>query len=201
MCPIMLSNQYNYTNSMPLSLLANLMNCDNDFSMIRTLSRKRLLDTNSYRCCDSPPNGKRRRVDDRKKTVRFAEEKNTINVTSVSQEDLKSTWYQPMEVSSFKQESKNAVYELHRVNGDWSKLSKDHCIRGLENVVTPTAAMVNRKNRKERIAAVLYQQQLQRDTSTSNPELLKLISSLFSQPKCEEAVRMAAMDSTVWTQF
>jgi hypothetical protein len=197
----MISNQYNYTNGMPLALIANLLCCDNQLAMIPNLSRKRLSVSSSYRYCDAPASKKRRRGVATKKTVRFAEENNTVAIKTVNREDLNSAWYQPMEVASFKQDSKNAVYELYRANGDASKLSKDHCIRGLENVVTPAAAMAHRKSRKERITAVLYQQKLQRETSTANPELLKLISSLFSQQKCDDAVHLAALDYTIWTQL
>jgi hypothetical protein len=202
MCPIMISNQYSDTkNAMPLAIVANMLCGDSEFAVTPSLSRKRLSVSSSYRCCDAPAFKKRRRDAAPKKTVRFAEENNTVAIKTVTREDLDCAWYQPMEVAFFKLDSKNSVYELYRANGDVSKLSKDHCIRGLENVVTPTAAMAHRKSRKERVAAVLYQQQLQRETSTANPELLKLISSLFSQQRCDDAVRLAALDSTVWTQF
>ena len=131
--------------------------------------------------------------------VRFSEESNTVTFKHVNSDDLKSAWYHPREIAAFKQDSKNSIYELYRVQGDLSRLrQEDFCIRGLEHVVTPMAAMAQKKSRKERVLAVLYQQQLQRDTCTSNPELLQLVSSLCSQAKCEEAVRMGLLDAQVW---
>ena len=61
--------------------------------------------------------------------------------------------------------------------GDHTRMSSEHCIRGLEHVVTPRAATAHKKSLKERIFAVLFQQQLQRETATSNPELPEMISS------------------------
>ncbi|CAB9521250.1 expressed unknown protein [Seminavis robusta] len=207
MCPLaMISNQFNcHTNTYPLAMISNMLS-SNDYSFAAPIQSRKRLSFSSYRpACEGPASKKRRRVVTptpvvpAKKSVRFAEENNTFAFKMVNVEDLQNAWYQAREIASFKQDSKNTVYAFYRANGDYSKLPKEHCIRGLEHVVTPTAAMAQKKSRKERVTAVLYQQQLQRDTATSNPELLKLVSSLFSQQKSEDAVRMAAADSTIWT--
>lgn len=202
----MISNHCTY-NTLPLAVVADML-CEGAL-LVRPTRKRSLNAFHSVKCssssymqsehCEAPASKKRRLPV--KKSVRFAEESNEVVFIMASREDLHSAWYHPAEIAAFKQDSKRSVYELYQANGDLSKVSKDHCIRGLEHVVTPRAAMAQKRARKERVSAVLIQQLLQRETSTSNPELLKLISRLISQPRCEEAAHRGAMDATIWAQY
>lgn len=186
-------------NTSPFAVLSNnnMLYCENEFRFTSADCKKRSLYHDIAVPTACAPASKKRKL---RRSVRFSEESNQVSVltTSPSMEELRSTWYQQKEIAGFKQDSKNSIYELHRAQGDLSIMSPDHCIRGLEHVVTPRAAMAQKRIRKERVNAVLFQQQLQRETATSNPELLKLVSSMFSQPRCDEAVRMGAHDCLVW---
>ena len=189
----MISNQQQYNlNTAPLTVVAQVLYYENEFRIVDCQSKKHLLHSDV-----AEPASKKRKL--RQTKVRFSEESNQVAVKVATIEELRSTWYQQREIAGFKQDSKNSIYELYRAQGDLSNMSPDHCIRGLEHVVTPKAAMAQKRIRRERVTAVLFQQQLQRETATRNPELLKLVSSMFSQPRCEEAARMGARDCLVWS--
>ena len=199
-------------NTSPFTVITNnnMLRSDdnNEFRIVSSAdSRKRSLhqDVAAIPLCLPPATKKRKKL---RRSVRFSEESNQVSVLDTSssssssslEEDPRSTWYQHHDIASFKQDSKNSIYELHRAQGNLSIMSPDHCIRGLEHVITPRAALAQKRIRQERVHAVLFQQQLQRATATSNPELLKLVSCMFSQPRCDEAVRMGAQDCLVWME-
>lgn len=154
----------------------------------------------SYSNFEAPSPTKRRRRF--RKAVRFCEHVEIQMIDNHNHRD-RSTWYQRHELASFKQDSKTAIYALHAVRGDYSQLDQNdsqQCLRGLEYVLTPTAAYEQRKTRKERIAAVLYQQRVQKEMGLRNPEFLRMISCLMSEEKCEEARKLAVQDSQIWNQ-
>ena len=180
----MISNQHTF-NTLPQEALCR----DRGLALVLPLPRKRnCLTSNDDDIVKAPLNKKRRLT---KKSVRFAEESNQVAFKVASREEFRSTWYDAFEIASFKQDSKLSVY-LHYYGG------KDQCIRGLEHVITPTAAMAQRRARKERLSAVLIQQQLQRDTCTFSPELLRQVSLMFSAPRAEQAFEKGAMDAQIW---
>jgi hypothetical protein len=178
------------------------------------LGKKRATN-NAFISCDAhshfdegpSPTKKRRRF---RKAVRFCEYVEILALDnhnhshSHSLSDRSTCWYQRHELASFKQDSKAAIHALHAVHGDFSQLDQNNsqqCLRGLEYVLSPTAAHEQRKARKERVAAVLYQQRIQKEMELANPEFLRMISCMMSEVKCEEARLLAAQDSQIWNQM
>lgn len=198
----MMSNlQYQFYNTAPLfqqqqiNMFASLL-CQANGLFVYPDTNKRVFDQSDNHYYSNtndvamPPASKKRKLTSHRPTkVRFSDKQ------IVAVEDV-SAWHNTQEIASFKRHAKQCVYHHHTAAASSQEPLDEFCIRGLENVLSPQAAIAQKKQRKERITAVLYQQQIQRETGSSNPELLKQISSLCSTNSCEDAVRRAG----VWHQ-
>lgn len=135
------------------------------------------------------------------KQVRFANAKNDNDVKiGCSCED---TWSTKRDLYRFKLDSKESIFALYKLGGNVEKLehSNEYTIRGLENFLSPTIANQQKQARKERISAVLCQQQLQRSMGTNNPEFLRMVSSLASERSSELAVQRGILDAQIWSEL
>jgi len=174
--------------------------CPSGYCLVDAVNFKKRSNFGTVAPAQAPASKKRRLQRTRK--VRFWEDSDKISVPTetTTDEEARTLWYQPHDVAGFKQEAKACIYELRRARGNVAKMSPEYCIRGLENVVSPAAAADQRQCRQERLRAVLLQQDLQRATAMSNPELLKMVSTIYSQLQCDEAQRMGARDFLVWRE-
>ncbi|CAB9530067.1 expressed unknown protein (Partial), partial [Seminavis robusta] len=68
-----------------------------------------------------------------KKSVRIAENRNTVLFRHVLESELKQTWYETKDYCDFKRDSKGTLNALHMAQGQLCLLNpQQHCIRGLE---------------------------------------------------------------------
>ena len=134
-----------------------------------------------------------------KKSVRFA----TICQVAIFQEpfgDSEKTWYGTQEYKDFRIICKEDLiaFATSRKVGTFDAIQ--HCVRGLESYFPPTQKRASEERKRNRLLAVLGQQDLQRLVGASDPESIAFLSGMLSKTSCERAAELGRRDAMVWTE-
>lgn len=146
-----------------------------------------------------PPLKKRRYVPI-KKSVRFAEENNTVLYRHLSIDDLRQAWLSPEEYHAIRLDNLITLAAIKQVDGAIALLNPDSvCIRGLEGVIVRFLFKTAHRSQRMYTRCILQQQHVQRQLSGGkiDPEALKTLSLLLSKRDGDRAQEMAILDKSI----
>jgi hypothetical protein len=141
-----------------------------------------------------PPAKKRRLA---KKTVRFAEDRNTVRSRHVSTEDLNKSWLQPEEYEKIRENNWATLRAIKSVGGNVSGLDVNKvCVRGLE-LIFGVVVFNNTSQRKQPEFAekILMQHRVEKDLGFSDPDSLRILSRALSKVDQARALKIASIDA------
>ena len=141
---------------------------------------------------------KRRRVTKKnKKSVRFAEENNTIRTRHVSNDDLLNAWLQSHDYDQIKLNNRTSLLTLQSTNGDISNLDINTvCVRGLEKLISVYLFNGNHLSQQKHAKHILMQQQVEKSLGISDPDGLRSLSVALSKADRARAVTIAKIDAS-----
>jgi hypothetical protein len=131
-----------------------------------------------------------------KRSVRFS---NITTVTTttrpISEQELRTMWYEAEEYSSFKRECRRTLAAIKMAKGKLTTLDpNEYSVRGLEQFLS-TKQMASRKKKAKRYIDVMMRQQyVQKRTGRSDPSRLKALSELFSKQAGQRAYLRGVID-------
>ena len=146
----------------------------------------------------------------KKKSVCFQEDKNTIVLIERAPQDLQNSWLSQDDYKTIGQGNKETLIAITRAKGDLSYLNADRiCPRGLEEYISQllfpsdssdsncsSSRSTTTDNRvRKYVHMVLMQAQFQRKCGVNDPESLGRFAAYLSRDSCRKALRMAKMDS------
>lgn len=135
------------------------------------------------------------------KSVRFATTCQVATFHQPSDYDNHKIWYNDTEYHSFKTHCKRDVIAYARALKQTGVFdSNEHCVRGLEGYFPTTRKQALEQRKRERLHAVLDQQDVQRVTGAEGTESLACLSGFYSKKSRDRAVQMARRDSLIWLQ-
>ena len=133
-----------------------------------------------------------------RKSVRFADNRNTVLFRHVMDSELKQTWYESKDYSDFKKDSRGTINALQQAHGQLCHLDpQQHCIRGLEAHVNDSILMLRQTRIRTNVQVVLDQQRSQKFHGIKDTNMLGAVSMMFSKQSRQVALSMGALDSTM----
>jgi hypothetical protein len=112
----------------------------------------------------------------------------TFTTRSISEQDLRTMWYEDEEYGAFFEECKRTVAAIKKADGGLSTLDPtEFCVRGLEQFLCPKEMIARQNNTKKYIRVMLRQQYVQRRIGQSDPGRLQALSELFSKNASKRA--------------
>lgn len=133
-----------------------------------------------------------------KKTVQFAENRNTVLFRHVMDSELQQAWYQSKDYCDFQKESRATLDALRRARGHLTVLdAKEHCIRGLEAHVSDDVLQLRKTRIRSAVQVVLDQQNMQRIHGVKDTVMLASVSTMFSHQSRRQALSMGALDDAL----
>jgi hypothetical protein len=134
----------------------------------------------------------------KKKSVRIAENRNTVLFRHVLDSELKQTWYESKDYDKFQKDSKGTLNALKQAQGNLAHLDADkHCIRGLEAHVSSSILQLRKMRIYSTVKVVLDQQRVQRHQGISDPNMLSAVSMMFSSRSRQHALSMGSLDNSL----
>lgn len=142
----------------------------------------------------------KRKIVKKTKSVRFSDAPNQVTYRHVLQEELKESWYQPMEYKKIHFDKMKTIVAAHQAKATMSCLdAKEHCIRGIESQISPTALHMRKISITSAIRMVLEQQHMQKQfMGYSDPDDLALVSQAMSKSARTMARSMGTIDSQIY---
>lgn len=132
-----------------------------------------------------------------KKSVTFAHEARLYRST-VTEDDVKSSWYSKEELAEFKNERREMIRAMKKVNFDLSRINQDVlCLRGYEPYFSLHMNRTTKCARKLVISIVALEQQRQRMNATFDPESIRTRCCKASQWAREMAMELGNTDATL----
>jgi hypothetical protein len=140
------------------------------------------------------PSKKRRMA---KKTVRFAEDRNTVRSRRASDDDLNTSWLQREEYEKIRADCWATVRAVQSVRGNITGLDVNKvCTRGLEKTICTLVFKGPGGNKRRKITkTILMQHQVEKDLGFSDPDCLRILSQALSKTDQETALIMASIDA------
>jgi hypothetical protein len=131
-----------------------------------------------------------------RKTVRFNEEKNTVQFRYASAEDLQNAWLQSKDYKSIRDENRETLLAITNVKGNIHALNaNEFCIRGLEEQISVYIFRTAREKQRKFSKLVFVQHKIQQKHGLSDPDTLRKISDKLSQVDRTKAIKIAIIDA------
>jgi hypothetical protein len=130
-----------------------------------------------------------------KRSVRFSNINTVTTTRPISEQELRTMWYENEEYSSFKKECRRTLGAIKMAKGKLSALDPtEYSVRGLEQFLS-TKQMASRKKKAKRYIDVMMRQQyVQKRTGRSDPSRLKALSEMFSKQAGQRAYLQGVID-------
>lgn len=127
--------------------------------------------------------------------VKFAEHALSYS-SNRTQKDILHSWYTPMELYIFRQERKDFIKYIQRVNFDRTRIDETRIsLRGFEAYFSVEDNKAFRRAKYNNLNYVLKEQDVQRRLGFQNPEVLREISSQQSKWARQVAQHLGTMDA------
>lgn len=129
------------------------------------------------------------------KTVQFNHIVEVRTRPSITKEDIHNLWYSEKEYSQFKNEVRDTLLAVIKVNGDISKLGMNskYCTRGIENQIAVYIFGKPARMRRNILSQFLSLQGKQ--SNPSNPMFVMSQYKIFSRLNCAYALKIASIDA------
>ena len=133
-----------------------------------------------------------------KKSVRIAENRNTVLYRHVHESELNQTWYQSKDYLEFQKDSTGTLAAFHMAQGQLFQLDpQGHCIRGLEARISAGVLELRKTRIRTNVQVVLDQQRVQKFHGINDPDMIATVSRLFSKQSRQNALSMGALDNAL----
>jgi hypothetical protein len=133
-----------------------------------------------------------------KKSVRIAENHNTVLFRHVLDSELKQAWYQSKDYNDFQRDSRGTLDAFHMAQGQLCRLDPQYyCLRGLEAHVSAGVLEQRQSRIRTNVQVVLDQQQFQRFHGIKDPDMVANVSRMFSKNSRQHALSMGALDNSL----
>ena len=118
-------------------------------------------------------------------------------IRTISQEDVPNVWLQPRDYQAIRDNNRNTLFAVKKVNGDVSGLSVDQvCIRGLEKLISVVMFKGSRYAQRDFARNIVLQHKLERELGVSDPDNLRSLSVALSKADMTRALTIARIDAS-----
>jgi hypothetical protein len=179
----------------PLTILSMISHVKHNYAIHTRMASSRKHGLPAEMMLVHPPAKKRRRL--AKKTVRFAEDRNSVRSRHVSTEDLNKSWLQPEEYEKIRENNWATLRAIKSVGGNVSGLDINKvCVRGLELIIGIVVFhSTSRRKQPEFAEKILIQHRVEKDLGFSDPDSLRILSQALSKADQARALKIASIDA------